>query len=123
MIVRRLGVVKLIPELANRASLILSKQGYASFRYDGTDVFYSPETHDGVAACFHVFRGKRQVLEAYDTGLSEISSDEGIEFDRFRDGSWLDNLMNIPASKNLSKSPRSFSAARKASGYRPMLLS
>lgn len=120
---RRLGIVSSIPGLFDKAGLNFSSDGYASFRYAGIDVFYSPETPDGVAACFHVFEGRKQVLEAYDTGLSETSSNEGVEFDRFTDGKWLNILRDISASERLSKSPRSFATARKESGFRPRLYS
>ena len=120
---RRLGVVGSIPGLFDKAGLNVSKNGYVSFRYSGIDVFYSPETNDGVAACFHVFKGRRQVLEAYDTGLSERASDEGVEFDRFYDGKWLDTLRDRSAPERLRKSRRSFQVARKQAGFKPSLYS
>ncbi|MEK6890229.1 MAG: hypothetical protein AABX35_03515 [Nanoarchaeota archaeon] len=116
---RRVGIVGSIPGLFDKAGLKVSNKGYASFRYKGIDVFYSPESEDGVAACFHVFKGKQQVLEAYDTGLSERASDEGVEFDRFSDGKWLNVLRDISVPERLQKSPRSFSGARRESGFRP----
>ncbi len=123
MITRRLGVVKSIPKFVDRAGLKPSDVGYASFRYKGIDVFYSPETPDGVAACFHVFKGKRQVLEAYDTGLSEEPLDEGVEFNRFNDGVWLDTLLDMDKYQKLTKSSRSFTCARRQSGFRSTLYS